>query len=333
MTTATPSIPPGTARQAEAHERRGLGVSAQGKLLVPSLRCGRLGNRLILFANVIAFAAEYGHRVVNVTFHTYAHLFETTRRDIYCRYPIARRQSVWDRVPGAARAIRRSRMFYHVVRAIGVLNERHPIFGNKVVTLREQAGFSTELLEGPNIQARIREAKLVFVYGWHFRAPECVARHADEIRSYFRPVEAYERASEQELAPLRQKADIVVGVHLRLGDYRQWKGGKYCFPTSRYAAWMQEAVEQFPGRKVSFLVCSNEVRTAQEFPGLTVGFGPGSPLGDLSALAKCDYIFGPLSTFSQWASFYGNKPMFHLEDRDVRIEHGNFRVANLQKLF
>ena len=96
---------------------------------------------------------------------------------------------------------------------------------------------------------------------------------------------------------------------------------------------MKELAELFPDRKVAFLVCSDEIRNEREFPGLTVGFGPGSPLGDLCALAKCDYIFGPLSTFSQWASFYGNKPLFHLEDRDARLELANFRVANLQKLF
>jgi hypothetical protein len=260
-------------------------------------------------------------------------LFETTRRDIYCRYPMPARRSVWDVLPGAAAAIRRTRMFYHAVRAASVLNERFPIFGRKVVTLREQLGMPFELLTDDKIQARIREATTVFVYGWHFRAPDCVARQAGVIREYFRPIEEHERSSSHAVDHLRRHSDVVIGVHLRLGDYATWNDGKYFFPVPRYVAWMQELAAQFPDRKVSFLLCSNEVQDERAFPGLSVGFGPGSDVGDLYALAKCDYIFGPLSTFSQWASFYGNKPLFHLEDRDAPLELPKFKVADLRKLF
>jgi hypothetical protein len=303
------------------------------KLFVIGLRCGRLGNRLILFANFIAYAAEHGHRVANVTFHSYAHLFEATRRDIYCRYPRPARRSVWDALPGVAAAIRWTRMFYHAARVSSVVNERHPIFGGKVVTVREQRGLAMEYLDDPGIQDRIRDAKVVFIYGWSFRAPESVERHAAEIRSYFRPIAEHERSSDQAMDRLRQRADVIIGVHLRRGDNWKWKGGKFFFPGSRYGPWMRDLADQFPGRKAAFLVCSDEIRNEREFPGLSVGFGPGSPVGDLCALAKCDYIFGPPSTFSQWASFYGNKPLFHIEDPEVRIERDRFRVADLQKHF
>ena len=91
---------------------------------------------------------------------------------------------------------------------------------------------------------------------------------------------------------------------------------------------MDEMKGRFPGKKVSFLVCSDEPRSLEEFPGLSVGFGPGSPLGDMYALAKCDYIIGAISSFSQWASFYGNKPLFQLRDSNVRLELGKFRVRS-----
>jgi hypothetical protein len=92
---------------------------------------------------------------------------------------------------------------------------------------------------------------------------------------------------------------------------------------------MQELAAQFPDRKVAFFVCSDEPRTADEFPGLSVGLGAGSPVGDLYALAGCDYIFGPQSTFTQWASFYGNKPLFLLNDANARLERAKFRVSCL----
>ena len=163
-------------------------------------------------------------------------------------------------------------------------------------------------------------------------SPDCLQRHAENIRAYFKPTEEYERSACQAVERLRQAADVVVGVHIRHGDYAGWKGGQCFFPASAYATWMRGLAEQFPGCKVAFLVCSDAQPNANEFPGLSVEFGAGSPVGDMYALAKCDYVFGPASTFSQWASFYGNKPLLHLQDRHGEVERARFRVANLAEV-
>jgi hypothetical protein len=303
-----------------------------GKLLIVGLRCGRLGNRLALFANLIAFAEEHGYRLINFTFHSYAALFESTRRDVFCRYPAAKGPSWLDVVPGVAGAIRKTRILYHAVRGISVLNEKWPVFGRKVVTLREQRGQLMILLETPEVQAQIEDAKVVFVYGWIFRAPAAMRRHAERVRAYFRPIEAYERASGLAVERLRREAEVIIGVHIRQGDYRHWKKGSCFFTMSQYTAWMHELAEQFPGKRVSFLVCSDEPRRQDEFPGVSVGFGPGSPMGDLYALAKCDYILGPVSSYSQWASFYGNKPLYLLRDSNEHLEIGKFSVSYLDEI-
>ncbi len=312
---------------------RGPGRGSVGRrtLLIPSLRCGRLANRLVLFANFIALAEELGLRVSNVTFHSYAHLFVTTRRDLYCRYPGGRR-SGFDLVPGLPALIRRSRLLYHAVRGASRLNERLPLLGRKVVTLREKPGQEIISLEEPELQARIQAARIVFAYGWRFRAPRCVTRHAAKIRAYFRPWEPYEQASRLPVAWLRERAEVVVGVHVRQGDYRTWRGGQCFFPPSRYAVWMRDLARQVPGRKVAFFVCSDEPRTEQEFPGLMVRLGAGPPVVDLCALAECDYILGPLSTFSQWASFYGNKPLFHFRDAKAEVKLNGFAVSDLAEI-
>jgi hypothetical protein len=305
--------------------------SGDGKLLIVGLRCGRLGNRIALFANLIAYAAEHGHRLVNVTFHSYASSFETTRRDVYCRYPIATRRSLWDLIPGLAGAIRKTRVFYHVIRGASVLNEKLPLFGKRVVTLRDP-GRPIILLDTPEVQAQIERARVVFVYGWAFRAPEAMRRQAEKVREYFRPIAEYARASSAAVAPLRKDAEVVIGVHVRQEDYRRWKKGAYFFTMQQYAAWMHELADQLPGRRVSFLVCSDEPRRVEEFPGLSVGFGPGSPIGDLYALANCDYILGPVSSYSQWASFYGNKPLYQLSNSTDRLELRKFHVSYLDDI-
>jgi len=293
------------------------------------LRCGRLANRTILFANFIALAEEQKHRLINFTFHTYSEFFEGTRGNIYCRYPRPKHRSWLDVVPGIAAALRKTRLPYHLTRAAAALNERFPIFGDAVMTLHELPGTKITLLDGPEYQEKIRPAKLVFVYGWWLRTPALVKKHGDKIRAYFRPVEKFEQAAREAIEPLRREADVVIGVHIRQGDYRGWFDGKYFFQTARYAAWMHELAAQFPDRRVAFFVCSDEPRSLGEFPGLTVGLGTDSPVSDIYALARCDYILGTKSTFSQWASFYGEKPLLQVCGTEEPAKLENFRVSYL----
>ena len=307
-----------------------MGNCRTGKLLFITMRCGRLANRLTLFSHFIALAEEQGHCVINFTFHSYAHLFETARRDIYCQYPVPRRRSWLDLVPGVAPALRKTRICYHMIRVTNAVMEWFPFFGKSTVTLLETPGGGITQLDGAVVQDQIRDARIVFVHGWRLCAPELVQRHAQKIRDYFRPVPEVESASQRAVDTLRQNADMVVGVHVRQGDYRGWRGGKFFFPVAQYAAWMREFAGQFPGKKVAFCVCSDEPRTPDEFAGLTVGFGPGFPAGDLFALARCDYIFGPASTFTQWASFYGGKPLYQLWSSNDRLELGKFGVSDLK---
>lgn len=288
-----------------------------------------MGNRLMLFAHFIAMAEEQGHRIINFAFHSYADLFEATRRDIYCRFPANGRRSWMDILPGVGPALRKTRLCLRLVYGASILNERLPIFGRKVVTLLEHAGVNN--LEGPEVQNSIRDARIVLARGWMFRSPrDWMERHAEKIRAYFRPVVEIERAGNQAVDRLRQRADVVVGVHIRHGDYSGWKDGQFFFPVSRYVEWMRQVAAQFPERKVAFMVCSDESRSEAEFPGLSVGLGAGSALGDLQALSRCDYIFGPKSTFTQWASFYGNKPLQLLYRADDSLDVANFQVSWLE---
>lgn len=298
------------------------------KHLTISFRCGRLANRLVLFANLVALAEEQGHDLTNFTFHSYSEFFEGTRQNFYCRYPRPERRS-WIDALRIADFLRFTRLPHHVTRYAALLNERYPLFGPTVATAHECPGVDYTLLEGPTYQEKISSARFVFVYGWGLRAPALVKKHADKIRDYFRPVEKFVSAAQAVIAPLRDQADVVIGVHIRQGDYRQWQGGKYFFETARYADWMRDLVAQFPDRKVAFLICSDEPRQLEEFAKLTVGFGSGTPVGDLQALSQCDYIIGPKSTFTQWASFYGDKPLRHLTGGCDPVRLEEFRVCYL----
>jgi hypothetical protein len=141
------------------------------KLFTIGSRCGRLANRLFVFAKFVALAEEHGHHLVNFSFHSYSELFEGTRGNIYCRYPRPQRRSWMDVVPGVAAALRKTRICYHLTRYACVLNERYPVFGRAMVTVREWPECRGLLMEDQKYQEKIRPARVVLVYGcWLFYA-------------------------------------------------------------------------------------------------------------------------------------------------------------------
>src|SRR5205807_1670319 len=117
------------------------------KLIIIAGRCGRLGNRITLFANFLGWAAEHGHRLINFTFHSYAHLFETTRRDIFCQFPPPSQKSWLDRLPGVALALRKTRLCTHLAKAASILNERRLLLTGAAITLRDAPGAQVTWLE------------------------------------------------------------------------------------------------------------------------------------------------------------------------------------------
>ena len=61
-------------------------VSNTGRIYIVK-RCGRLANRIIFYANIIAWAEEKKLRVTNFTFQSYANLFESTQLTCDSAYP------------------------------------------------------------------------------------------------------------------------------------------------------------------------------------------------------------------------------------------------------
>ena len=53
-------------------------------------------------------------------------------------------------------------------------------------------------------------------------------------------------------------------------------------------------------------------------------------LTDVYAPARFAYIFGTKSTLSQCPSFYGEKPLLHLESIDHGVKLEDFRVCYLE---
>lgn len=285
-------------------------------MLVVASKPGQLGNRLFQFANLIGGALEHGFAVANPAFDEYAELFEATARDLFCRYPP--RASLVGGRAGARRLVYRAS--YYAARALLRLGVN---FGR----LRALSLDWDERLDlgDPGFLARVRRGQLFFLQGWLIRDERAAALHAREIREFLRPRAEFLENAAAVVARAREDADVLVGVHVRHGDYRTYRGGKYFYEPDVYAALMRRAEELCAGRRVAFLVCSNAAHDAETFAPFRHARGTGHLVEDLYALARCDYLFGPPSTFSMWASFYGEVPLYTVEDprRLPRLEDFN----------
>ena len=51
-------------------------------------------------------------------------------------------------------------------------------------------------------------------------------------------------------------------------------------------------------------------------------------INDLYAFSKCDYIIGVVSTFTLWASFFGNVPLCSINKIDQEININSFKICN-----
>ncbi len=288
-------------------------------MFVLTEKYGQLGNRLFLSAHLLAAAIEHGRQLVNLAIDEDAPAFEGTRHDLFCRYPL-RRSSI------APRPWLR-RLAFRVVRRATRLAARLRLVPPGVALVRHRDVEVDWPLDGPEIAALVRSKRAIFFRGWKFRSEALLAKHADVVRGVFAPIP--ERASRIDalLSRARAGAEVVVGVHVRRGDYREWLGGRYFYEIDAYARLMARIADLFAGRTVAFLVCSDERLAPAEFPGRAVTIANGDRVDDMYSLARCDYIVGPPSTFSAWGSFHGQVPLYVVRDPNARPALELFSVA------
>jgi len=267
-------------------------------MLISSCRFGQLGNRLALLSHLIAYGQETGRPVVDLAFGEYAaHFTGTVKNPYLVRFPA--RKDLLSYVPLP---------WNYARRWLNRLTSPPP--GWQIIAGHEPIDDGCVMLE----DAVISEAKIILIQGWYVRASQSMRKHEQVVKEYFTPLPKYQNNIQNLIQPLREKYDILVGLHIRAGDYHLLLNGAYIYPLEQWHLLMQKMVSLLPQKKVAFLVCSDEnYRSKVElFTGFSVYFGTGNMIEDLYSLAQCDYLIGPPSTYSLWAAFYGCTPLYQL---------------------
>lgn len=260
---------------------------------------GRMANRLILATHFIAQAEEYGDTFLHLAFADYFRFFEGTKHTPFICYRSTHPKTFKKKRLGGC------------VNIWNTNDKRgEPYF------LNQDAFLSAE-----------QDTRYLFVIGWSFRTPELVCKHKVLIQQIFTPITKHREAVSRLIARVRTGTDHLVGIHIRQTDYKTFANGKYFYPLSLYRRVMDDMASQLKG-SVRFLICSDAPVDREAFTGLDIVSATGHPIEDNYALAACDYIVGPPSTYTGWASFYGGVPRLFIRSPEERIDIHSFEIPS-----
>lgn len=169
---------------------------------------------------------------------------------------------------------------------------------------------------------------LGFTKGWQTRTDtRYLQQTMPELQHIFRPKDEIMQKAETMIVRMRQKVDIVVGVHIRRGDYATWNDGRFFYKLEEYHQFMLRIQQLYKDKHVGFFISSNEDFSLDIFEGCYCQRFSKEQSGailDLYTLSVCDRIIGPFSSYSRWASFIGEVPLCFLETREQQFTEQSF---------
>ena len=190
---------------------------------------------------------------------------------------------------------------------------------------QENADYSRE-------EQMMLDRKMIVVTGWYARWYDLFERYKPEIRDLF-------AFNQEVLASSRLKigegSAVRVGVHVRRGDYKTFKDGRFYYDDAQYVGVLKQFKALMSTTKLIFFVCGNDpelnrdyFRRELEDEMCKVEFPDGNPAEDMCLLSLCDWLIGAPSTFSLVAAMYREVPLYWIEDPNVPLKKENFKSFN-----
>jgi len=170
--------------------------------------------------------------------------------------------------------------------------------------------------------------RFLTLIGDNFRSSHHNEYAARAIRNYLQPVEVHQANINLLVNELRATKTLRIGVHIRQGDFSDFSGGTFLRSPLDYEKIMKDVIALFTRHHVRFLICSDESSDHKLFKQFDYRTGTGHLVEDLYTLAATDYLIrSPGSTFSKWASFYGETPLYCVDDATQRPSIDDFQIA------
>ena len=154
-----------------------------------------------------------------------------------------------------------------------------------------------------------------------------LAQTKKELQHIFRPRKEITDKAEKFISEIRKESDIIIGVHIRHGDYKTFENGRFYYSLEEFHQFMLQIQHLHADKRVSFFISSNGSFSTDFFVNckcFRFGKEPSGDMLDLYTLSLCDRIIGPWRTFSRWASFIGEVPLCCLKKKNQIIREADF---------
>jgi len=264
---------------------------------------GRLGNKLILFAHVIAAAEEYGCRVINLSILPAAHYFEGVHLNPLGSYP--KRFFPFD-LRWLFRSIRKP-----VQDWVRDRRGKAPI-RNRWLSLLDMENQPMCRMDTPEFAALTRRSRWIILWGYPYRCPDLVKKHGEKIREFFRIRPQVAPTASKEFAAAADSGKQTVAIHIRQGDFRDWNGGKYYFSPQATSQALRSAGWNLQNSRFRSWVCSDESVPENIFPA-DATLGVPRKLGeDLFIMSRCRRLVSGWSTLAYFCSFLGKNEFYRI---------------------
>lgn len=158
---------------------------------------------------------------------------------------------------------------------------------------------------------------IVFCSGWRFRRADLVEKYREDYQRQFRP-DIDIKKLEADFLKRDFIGQILMGVHIRRGDYKEYAGGKFYFEDDIYINYINQLLNLLNSDCKIILFTDDSSFNFQIYKDRfsNVCLSQCSVVEDHYLMSKCDYLLGAFSTFSLWASYIGGAKLYRVRDKN-----------------
>ncbi|TSC54571.1 MAG: hypothetical protein LiPW30_37 [Parcubacteria group bacterium LiPW_30] len=159
----------------------------------------------------------------------------------------------------------------------------------------------------------------IYFDGWLFRNPIGIKKYREEIIEYFKPRQDIEKKVSTQIKTLRSNYKNLIGVHVRQGDYKEWRNGAYFVPQIMVKEIILEYLKTsgLSASETCFVITSDGPIETLLYSDLNLYISKENAVHDLFLLSSTDLILGANSTFGAFASYYGDIPFVVMQKEQI----------------
>lgn len=175
--------------------------------------------------------------------------------------------------------------------------------------------------------------KLIFVIDWThnnnkilYQGIDLEVKYKEEIKALFKNecpeiIEKY----------FPDKNKITIGLHIRRGDYKYYKDGKYYYTDEVYQNAVKSFTENLNLKDFNIIIFTNDKDLDKEFylkNFKNCFFSCEEFQIDYELMKNCNYLIGAPSSFTMWASYLGDVPLYHIKEKNKSVTRECFKICN-----